>query len=252
MFLFSLMDNFAELKNSQSRVYEMMVTVRGAAAGIKRKALDLSFRSTIRGGDPAPQRRYRAEQGRWEMIENELERVSRLILMCAMDEPHYVPRARSLASTRAGGYGSGAAAASAASGCASGCASGNDWWKAPKVVAAEPVEIPSLNSSAAADDIRTASEQIESYEHQVAEAEMDAAVMAAVRRGAERAAEHAAMRKAAERQRTRRTAARRASLIPTPEPSRRCGLGDALDELPDPCGFGMMDGILTTSKMVSE
>ncbi len=83
---------------------------------------------------------------------------------------------------------------------------------------------------------------------------MDAAVMAAVRRGAERAAEHAAMRKAAERQRTRRTAARRASLIPTPEPSRKCGLGDALDELPDPlaCGFGMMEGILTTSKMVSE
>lgn len=243
MFLFSLMDNFAELKNSQSRVYEMMVTVRGAAAGIKRKALDLSFRSTIRGGD----RRYRAEQGRWEMIENELERVSRLILMCAMDEPHYVPRARSLATARAGGYGSGAAAASAAN-----AASGNDWWKAPKVVAAEPVEIPSLNSSAAADDIRTASEQIESYEHQVAEAEMDAAVMAAVRRGAERAAEHAAMRKAAERQRTRRAAARRASLIPTSEPSRRCGLGDALDELPDPCGFGMMDGILTTSKMVSE
>lgn len=248
------MDNFAELKNSQSRVYEMMVTVRGAAAGIKRKALDLSFRSTIRGGDPAPQRRFRAEQGRWEMIENELERVSRLILMCAMDEPHYVPqqhpkraRAGALATARAGGYGSGAAAASAASG-----ASGNDWWKAPKVVAVEPVEIPSLNSSAAADDIRTASEQIESYEHQVAEAEMDAAVMAAVRRGAERAAEHAAMRKAAERQRTRRAAARRASLIPTSEPSRRCGLGDALDELPDPCGFGMMDGILTTSKMVSE
>lgn len=241
------MDNFAELKNSQSRVYEMMVTVRGAAAGIKRKALDLSFRSTIRGGDPAPERRYRAEQGRWEMIENELERVSRLILMCAMDEPHYVPqRARAPASARAGGYGSGAAAASAAS--------GNDWWKAPKVVSKEPVEIPSLSSSAATDDIRTASEQIESYEHQVAEAEMDAAVMAAVRRGAERAAEHAAMRKAAERQRTRRTAARRASLIPTPEPPRRCGLGDALDELPDPavtCGFGMMEGIFT-SKMVPE
>lgn len=203
------MDISSALKAQQAQVYEMMVKTRAAAVAVKRKAAEMSLSG---------------EQGRWEMVEAELERVSHLILLCGMDEPHYQARDKKRPTME-------------------------DWWRAPPHTAA--VEIPSLRSSLAGDDDIRAASEIESYNEHVAVAQMDSAVVAAVKRAFERQSERQSVRQS-ERQ-SERLRKRRPSAGAIIGGAALCAasLRQAIDELPEPaaeeevtCGFGILGGIV--------
>ncbi len=191
------MDISSALKAQQAQVYEMMVKTRAAAVAVKRKAAEMSLSG---------------EQGRWEMVEAELERVSHLILLCGMDEPHYRSQARDKKRPTM-----------------------EDWWRSPPAPPAA-VEIPSLRSSLAGDDDIRAASEIESYNEHVAVAQMDSAVVAAVKRAFER-------QSVRQSERLRKRPSLGATLC-------AASLRQAIDELPEPaaeevsCGFGILGGIV--------